>query len=46
MLPSWDLQGGDQSPLLPVRVGPDRALFDPVAVPGELVHSSNESGQG
>ena len=26
MLPSWDLQGGDQSPLLPIRVGPDWAL--------------------
>ena len=26
MLPSWDLQGGDQSPLLPVRVGPDWGL--------------------
>ena len=26
MLPSWDLQGGDQSPLLPIRVGPDWGL--------------------
>ena len=26
MLPSWELQGGDQSPLLPVGVGPDWGL--------------------
>ena len=26
ILPSWDLQGGDQSPLLPVGVGPDWGL--------------------
>ena len=26
MLPSWELQGGDQSPLLPVGVGPDCGL--------------------
>ena len=26
MLPSWELQGGDQSPLLPVGVGPDWRL--------------------
>ena len=26
MLPSWDLQGGDQSPLLLIRVGPDWGL--------------------
>ena len=26
MLPSWELQGGDQSPLLPIGVGPDWRL--------------------
>ena len=26
MLPSWELQGGDKSPLLPVGVGPDWRL--------------------
>ena len=26
MLPSWELQGGDQSPLLPIGVGPDWGL--------------------
>ena len=26
MLPSWELQGDDQSPLLPVGVGPDWGL--------------------
>ena len=44
-------QGGDQSPLLPVGVGSclgtrPGALSYPVAVPGELVRPSNESGQG
>ena len=26
MLPSWELQGGDQSPLLPIGVGTDWGL--------------------
>ena len=45
--PFLGAQGGDQSPLLPVGVGScPGALPYPVAVPGELVRPSNESGQG
>ena len=49
--PFLGAQGGDQSPLLPIGVGfclgtGPGALPYPMAIPGELVHPSNESSQG
>ena len=49
--PFLGAQGGDQSPLLPIGVGSclgtgPGALPYPVAIPGELVCSSNESIEG
>ena len=48
--PFLGAQGSDQAPLLPTGVGScletgPRALPYPVAVPGELVHPSSESGR-